>query len=345
MECGESIELKPFNTFGVEATAEHYIAVSSLSEAKAVLRNALNKPIIVLGGGSNTLFVDDVVGTTIHNRIEGIEILKETEKSVDVQVGAGEDWHAFVLFCVEHGYGGVENLALIPGTVGASPVQNIGAYGVEVKDTITHVHALSLEDGEERVFTNEECAFSYRSSVFKQALKGKYLITSVVFRLEKIPTLHTSYGSIRAHLIQNAGNSESWTIKSVFDAVVEIRTAKLPNPNIIGNAGSFFKNPIIDAKKYVDLLERYPDMPSYMLSEHSYKIPAGWLVEMAGWKEIKQGTVGVHEKQALVITHRGGASGMDIYKFSEEIRRSIIRLFDIDLEREINIVPAVTHKE
>ena len=345
MEHAQSIELKPFNTFGVEAQAEHYIAISSLAGARDVLRQALDKPVTILGGGSNTLFVRDVPGTVMHNQMKGIRTIEETEQSISVQVGAGEDWHAFVSFCVERGYGGIENLALIPGTVGASPVQNIGAYGAEVKDTITQVQALYLADGKERIFSNQECDFSYRSSVFKESLKGQYLITSVVFRLAKHPVLNTSYGSIQTQLEKHAGDPTTWTIKHVFDAVVDIRKAKLPDPSVIGNAGSFFKNPIIDKKTHDVLLTRYPNMPSYELPDNHYKIPAGWLVETAGWKKIKRGPIGVYEKQALVITHSGEASGMDIYKFSEEIRRSIIKLFNITLEREINIVPVIAGAE
>lgn len=341
MEQKHSVELKLLNTFRVDALAEHYVAISTLDDAKRVLTGVIAKPITILGGGSNTLFVGTVSGTVIHNQIKGIRKIEESAQSVYLEVGGGENWHEFVSSCVENGYGGIENLALIPGTVGASPVQNVGAYGVEVRDVIARVHTLSLITGEERTFTNEECDFSYRGSVFTGSLKGKYLITAVVFKLEKYPLLQTEYAALEQLLEQDAGDRMTWTIKSVFDAVVKIRKAKLPDPNVIGNAGSFFKNPIVDQKKYTELQAIYPHIPGHVLLDGSYKIPAGWLIEAAGWKQVKRGSLGVHEKQALVITHKGGATGLEIYKFSEDIRRSVMELFNIELEREINIVPAL----
>lgn len=331
----KNISLQPYNTFGIDVKANSFVKVAS----KQGLKNALcnnEKELLILGGGSNILLTKDFEGLVVKNDFVGIKIVKETEDDVLLEVGAGENWHQFVMYCVDNGYCGVENLSLIPGNVGASPMQNIGAYGVEVKDLITEVKTISLNDYTERTFCNKECEFGYRTSIFKTKEKGNYFIASVIFKLSKSPKLNTSYGAIEQEL-ENA-NISSPSIKDISDAVIRIRQSKLPDPNEIGNSGSFFKNPVVEETLKNKILENYPDAPCYPQADNKYKLAAGWLIEKCGWKGKRIDEYGVHAKQALVLVNYGGAKGDDIYNLSEEIITSVKNKFDITLEREVNIV-------
>lgn len=335
MELKTDVSLKKYNTFGVEAKSKKFCEVSSIdSLIEIVSQNKL--PLLILGGGSNILFTKNFEGLVLKNNIQGIELLKEEGNDVYLKVGAGENWHDFVLFCVENNYGGIENLSLIPGKVGASPMQNIGAYGVEVKDVIVEVEALNIRNLSVRTFSNKECEFGYRSSIFKTTEKGNYIITSVIYRLSKVPRVNTSYGAIESELKRLRINNP--TIKQISQAVINIRNSKLPNPAEIGNSGSFFKNPIVSLNVKNKLLAEYPSMPHYLQTTGEFKIAAGWLIELNGWKGKRINNYGVHNNQALVLVNYGGAEGKDILKLSEDIIQSISKKFEIILEREVNII-------
>lgn len=335
VELKHNISLKPFNTFGIDVQTESFVEINSIVKLQEILKNN-QKEILILGGGSNILFTKNFDGLLIKNNIKGIELVNDNENEVILKVGAGENWHDFVMYCVSKNYAGLENLSLIPGTVGASPMQNIGAYGVEVKESIISVEALNIKDGTIRNFSNAECEFDYRSSIFKTSQKGKYFITSVVFQLSKKPTINSSYGAIEDELkIMGVVNP---TIQDISKAVINIRSSKLPNPNELGNSGSFFKNPVVSISKKNLLLEKYPSIPHYLQNDGSFKIAAGWLIETCGWKGKRVDNYGVHTKQALVIVNYGGATGKQILHFSEEIIQSVKSTFDIELEREVNIV-------
>ncbi len=330
-----NISLKPYNTFGIEVFAKKFVEVTSQDELKETL-NENKDSLLILGGGSNILLTKDYDGLVIKNNFRGIEVLKETDKDVILKVGGGENWHEFVMYCVNQNFSGVENLSLIPGSVGASPMQNIGAYGVEVKDLITEVEGYHLKEGLTRVFQNNECEFGYRSSIFKTAQKGNFFITSVTYKLSKEVSLNTTYGAIESEL--KAMNIVNPTIKNVSDAVISIRESKLPDPKKIGNSGSFFKNPIISKTKLDKVLNQFKDVPNYLQGDGSYKIAAGWLIEQCGWKGKKMANYGVHDKQALVLVNYGSASGMQIFDLSTEIIESVEKRFEITLEREVNIL-------
>jgi UDP-N-acetylmuramate dehydrogenase len=294
-----------------------------------------SKPLLILGGGSNILFTKDFDGLVIKNHFSGISILEENNEEVVIKVGAGEVWHDFVLFCIKHDYAGIENLSLIPGQVGASPIQNIGAYGVEVKDVITDVEAFDLRTHATKSFSNQACEFAYRSSIFKTSEKGNYFITAVTFKLKKQAKINTSYGAIEQELERMDITSPS--IKDVSDAVIKIRSSKLPDPKELGNSGSFFKNPIISEEQKNKILDQYTGAPHYSQPNGDYKIAAGWLIEQCGWKGRRIDNYGVHANQALVLVNYGGAEGRDIFELSEAIIQSIRDVFDITLEREVNI--------
>lgn len=332
----KNISLKPYNTFGIEARAEYFSAFSSIPELQQILAANTSLPLLVLGGGSNLLLTKDVQGLVLKNELTGIEVIAEDLATVVVRAGAGEIWHQFVLYCIDKGFGGAENLSLIPGSVGASPMQNIGAYGTEIKDIFESLEALEIATGEIHTFNKESCAFGYRESVFKRALKGKYIITSVAFRLQKNPKVNTTYGAIEAELqaqgISNPG------IRDVSNAVIAIRSSKLPDPKKIGNAGSFFKNPVVDQAIYDEILKQYPHAPAYPATPGSVKLPAGWLIETAGWKGKTIGNYGVHLNQALVLVNYGGATGKEIYELSGAILTDIYEKFGVQLEREVNIL-------
>ena len=335
MKIKENISLKPYNTFGIDVSTSQFAEVSSVKELKKVLLTNTS-PLLILGGGSNVLFTKDYEGLVIKNNLKGIELVDESEEEVFLKVGAGEVWHEFVLSCIKNNFAGVENLSLIPGNVGASPMQNIGAYGVEVKDLITEVEAFDLESHLIQTFTNSACEFDYRSSVFKTSLKGKYLITAVTFKLKKQANINTSYGAIEQELLRM--NISNPTIKNVSDAVINIRSSKLPDPKKIGNSGSFFKNPIVSKEQKIKILEKHPEAPHYIQPDGSFKIAAGWLIEKCGWKGKRIETYGVHELQALVLVNYGGAKGGDIFDLSAQIIASVDATFGIVLEREVNII-------
>jgi len=333
------ISLKSYNTFGLDYRADIFISVSSEEEAVELIRSGrgLPAPGLVLGGGSNLLFVSDFHGTIIHPSIKGIKIEEQKSGHVVVSAGAGLKWDSLVEWTVNQKYGGIENLSLIPGTVGASPVQNIGAYGVEVKDTIEKVRAISLADGSVREFSNSECRFVYRDSIFKNELKGKYLVTRVYYRLFRKPVLNTSYGSLQEE-VEKIGVP---SIKTVREAVLNIRKSKLPDPDVIGNAGSFFRNPVVSIPVAKSLKKDYPDIPLFADTFGEYKVSAGWLIEKCGWKGKRIGDAGVHDKQALVLVNYGNASGKEILSLSEKISGSVMEKFGINLEREVEVIGSI----
>jgi len=334
------VNLKEFNTFGIEVFAKEFDVLTSKDGAMHFFEtyNLLEKEFLILGGGSNLLLTENFPGVVIHNQLKGLEIVKEDEDTVELKVGAGENWHDFVLQCIDKGFAGVENLSLIPGSVGASPMQNIGAYGVEVKDLITEVETINISTGKIQVFTNEECKFEYRSSIFKTTHKNDYFISAVNFKLSKKPEFNVSYGAIKNQLEHNNVSQESLTIKAVSDAVIAIRQSKLPDPAKIGNSGSFFKNPVVSKELFEKLKNQFKEMPAYELPQGEFKLAAGWLIEKTGWKGYTEGNYGVHKKQALVLVNYGGASGLEIYDLSERILLSVHDKFGVTLEREVNII-------
>lgn len=339
MDIQHNISLKPYNTFGIDAAAKLFTSFNTLEEAQNIISNNVfksEKQNLILGGGSNMLFTKDFDGIVLKNNLRGIHTVNEDTDYVYLKVGAGEVWHDFVIHCVEENLAGLENLSLIPGNVGASPMQNIGAYGVEIKDRFHSLEALHIETGELRTFSNMECEFGYRESVFKNIFKNQFIITSVTYRLMKIPQLNTSYGAIEQEL--NKMNVSSPTIKDVSNAVIAIRSSKLPDPKEIGNAGSFFKNPVVSAEQKNKVLEQYPDAPNYPQANGTFKLAAGWLIEQAGWKgKTFDERFGVHKKQALVLVNYGNSAGSEIYNLSKEIITSVNEQFGISLEREVNI--------
>ncbi len=332
--------MKHLNTFGIEVSAKYFsrfLNVDELAERFEQLSTFNLQPsTLILGGGSNILFTDNYNGLVLKNEIVGIEKIKEDANHVYVRAGAGVGWHEFVLYCIEYDLAGAENLSLIPGSVGASPMQNIGAYGAEVKDIFYELEAYSIQNSKTFTFSKEDCEFGYRESVFKNKYKGDFIITSVTYRLTKVPVFNTSYGAIETEL-QKAGIREL-SIKAISDAVINIRRSKLPDPSVIGNAGSFFKNPTIDITKFEILKNEFPDIVGYSLTENTTKLAAGWLIERAGWKGFRKGDAGCHEKQALVLVNYGKAKGEEILHLSEKIIDSVKLMFDVQLQREVNIV-------
>lgn len=338
MEILRNASLKAFNTFGIEAKATNMVRFSSASDLKEILRNEdlRTMPRLVLGGGSNLLLTSDFDGLVLKNEVPGIELVKEDHEHFYIKSGAGVNWHEFVIHCIEQGWAGLENLSLIPGNVGASPMQNIGAYGVEVKDRFHELEAFNLETLETETFDREACEFGYRESIFKRKLKNKFIIVSVTFRLFKKPQLNTSYGAIQGEL--NSTGIHKPTIADVSQAVINIRSSKLPDPKVIGNAGSFFKNPVVPEEVYRKLVDENPSMPFYPAPEGKYKLAAGWLIEKSGWKGFRKENYGVHARQALVLVNHGGATGSQIYNLSTEILSDVKKKFGVELEREVNIV-------
>jgi len=331
----ENISLKNYNTFGIDVTAKRFISIDSVYQLQELLK--VEKDIFLISGGSNMLLTKDIEKLAVHIDIKGISIDHENENEVFLTVNAGENWHEFVLWCVDNNYGGLENLSLIPGNVGTCPIQNIGAYGVEVKDTITKVETLHIETGKLVQFSNEECKFGYRNSIFKNEVKGNYIITSVSFKLTKQNhNFNTSYGAIETELTSK--NITKPNLKNISDAVIAIRKSKLPDPKEIGNSGSFFKNPVITKAHFLTLQKTYPEIPSYIVSENQVKVPAGWLIEKAGFKGKRFGDFGVHKKQALVLVNYNNATGKDIYNLAETIQKEIKSKFDIKLEIEVNVI-------
>lgn len=333
VEILKNFNLKHFNTFGICAQTDYFASVHSADELIEILANSI-EPKLILGGGSNILFTENFHGLVIHIELKGIEIVEENENSVKIRVEAGENWHEFVKFCVERNFGGIENLSLIPGTVGAAPVQNIGAYGVELRDILVELTALIRNSGEFRTFSNEECGFGYRDSIFKRELKNSVVITSVTIELSKNLSLKTDYGAIRDEL----SGIVNPTIQDVSEAVCRIRMSKLPNPAELGNSGSFFKNPEISSEKFDLVLNLFPKIPHFTAPLGKIKIPAGWLIEQSGWKGFRDGDAGVHKQQALVLVNYGNANGKEILDLAQKIQASVREKFDIHLETEVNII-------
>lgn len=330
--------LRPFNTFGIEAKASHLVTITDPQELIRLIQSGTwqDVPKMVLGGGSNILLTRDVEGLVILNRIMGISVVDENDEQVYLHAGGGVVWHDFVLYAVRHGWGGLENLSLIPGTVGAAPIQNIGAYGVEIKDSFHELQTVSLMDGSVRTFSRDECAFGYRDSLFKREAKGKYMIVGVTFRLTKNPTTNTSYGAISQEL-SKMGVSHP-TIGDVSQAVIAIRQSKLPDPAVMGNAGSFFKNPEVPDEEFAVLKTTHPDLPGYPAKTGFTKLAAGYLIEKSGWKGKVMGHVGMHKDQALVLVNHGGATGHELIEHAKRVQESVLKNFGVWLEMEVNIL-------
>ena len=338
MYVQQNISLQPFNTFHISETAQWFARFDSTEILQQLLQNPTiqHLPKLVLGGGSNILFTKPFKGVVLKNEIKGIEKIKEDNDYVYLQVGAGEHWHQFVQYCVQHNWGGVENLSLIPGCVGAAPIQNIGAYGVEVKDVIESVEAYDVVENKFIYLLNKECHFGYRDSVFKHNYKHTHIITSVIFRLRKYPIFNIQYGAIQHELEQM--QVKHLSIQAISEAVIHIRQSKLPDPAVLGNAGSFFKNPTINIIQFESLQQEHPTIVGYPTSNNHIKIAAGWLIEQCGWKGYRKGNVGCYEHQALVVVNYGNASGQEVYDFSENIIQSVQKKFGILLEREVNTI-------
>lgn len=338
MKVRKDVSLKSYNTFGIDARAKYFAELASTPDIIDFAGNSLGDypEFYVLGGGSNTLFTEDYQGLILHITSRGINILDEDSDHVFLNVCAGEVWDQLVQYCVDQHYGGLENLSLIPGQVGAGPIQNIGAYGVELKDHFHELRALDLHNGQTRIFTYEDCEFGYRNSIFKNEHKGRYIILDITLRLDKQHTLHTDYGAIRQEL--EAMHIKQTDIRAIRDAVINIRSRKLPDPARLGNGGSFFKNPVISQQQHEILKTEFPGIVSYPQEDNKCKLAAGWLIEQAGWKGYRKGDAGVHRQQALVLVNYGNASGNDILELSEEIRDSVMRRFNVSLEREVNVI-------
>ncbi len=334
MKIEENISLKKLNSFGIDVKAKYFCSFSSLQHLMEIDEKLLSNKLI-LGGGSNILFTKNYDGLILKNEIVGINIVKEDENYVYVKAGAGVAWHSFVLYCIENNFAGVENLSLIPGSVGASPMQNIGAYGVELKDTFYELEAYHFQEKKLQIFSKNDCEFGYRESVFKNKYKNQFAIINVTFRLNKTPNFNTSYGAIALEL-EKMGVT-TLTIKAISDAVMKIRKSKLPNPAEIGNAGSFFKNPTIDTAYFLQLKNDFPNIVGYKVDESNTKLAAGWLIEQCGWKGYRKNYTGCHKNQALVLVNYGNAKGTEILQLSEDIITSVKEKFGVMLSKEVNI--------
>lgn len=333
----EHINLKPYNTFGVTAYAKYFAEVNTVDELLQVLNDSRFPKTFILGGGSNILLTKDIQALVIHINLKGIEVVEETENSVFIKAMAGENWHEFVLYCLKNNFGGIENLSLIPGNVGTAPIQNIGAYGMELKDVFHSCEGLNVQTGNIKNFELKDCNFDYRSSVFKTTEKGNYIITSVRLHLtKKDHKINTGYGAIKEELTKMQVAEP--TIQDISKAVIAIRQSKLPDPKELGNGGSFFKNPVLDKATFTRFIQKQPEAPFYKLNENAYKIPAGWLIEQAGFKGKRFGDAGVHAQQALVLVNYGKATGGKILNLSKKIQKKVQSLFGIALEAEVNVL-------
>ena len=337
MKDFKNYSLLASNTFGIDVSTDRYVEYDSIQELQQFLKeNTLSSlQFLHIGGGSNLLFTKDYAGVILHSAIKGIEVVEETADWVEVRVGAGEIWDDFVAYSVEQNWYGAENMSLIPGEVGASAVQNIGAYGVEAKDLIVRVDTLEVDSVEPRSFTNEECGYAYRYSIFKGELKGKYIVTHVTYRLSKQAAFHLDYGNIRAELEKEGCDL---TLSNLRRIIINIRNSKLPDPAVVGNAGSFFMNPIVSEAKFKELEHEYPLIPHYIMGEDRVKIPAGWMIDKCGWKGRTLGKAGVHDKQALVLVNKGGASAQEIVHLAEEIMKSVENKFGVQIHPEVNFI-------
>lgn len=336
MEVRENYSLKNYNTFGIDVKCRYFVESDTESEFLEFVSSYELKPeeIMVLGEGSNFLFTDDFDGTVFYPTMKGMEIVEENDEHVWVKVGAGEVWDDFVAWAVEQGYGGVENLSLIPGHVGAAPVQNVGAYGMEAGDTIERVEAIQIEKARKETISAADCRFAYRDSIFKGEWKNRYIVTYVVFRLTKVPEFRLNYGSVREEL-QKLGEA---SLKNIRQAIIQIRRAKLPDVKDLPNAGSFFKNPVVSREQAGQLKERYPELPVYPVDEDRVKLAAGWLIEQCGWKGKDLGKAGVYEKQALILVNRAGASGVEVARLANEVKKSVFMTFGVWIEPEVYVI-------
>jgi UDP-N-acetylmuramate dehydrogenase len=338
MNIIENYPLLKLNTFGVDVKAKYFASINSINELIEVTKTNVftDLELLILGGGSNILFTKDFDGLVILNNIKGKEIIDQNQQSIFLKIGAGENWHELVMYCVDNGWGGVENLSLIPGNTGTAPMQNIGAYGVEIKETFVELEALEISTGKIVKFNNSDCEFGYRESVFKNKMKNQYIILNITLELKKNPVLNINYGDVEA--ILESQNINNPSIKEVSSAIISIRQSKLPDPKKIGNSGSFFKNPIVSLDQLEFIKKKYPNVVNYEINENEFKIAAGWMIEKAGWKGKKFKNYGVHEKQALVLVNYGLANGMEIFDLSGKIILDIKDKFGITLEREVNII-------
>lgn len=336
MQIQENISLKRLNTFGIDVNAKYFASFKNTGELIVLTNRYTTLVPFILGGGSNILFTQNYNGFILKNEIGGIEKIKEDEEYVYVKAGAGVNWHQFVLYCIKKNWAGVENLSLIPGNVGASPMQNIGAYGVEIENVFVELEAFHLQEKKVVRFTKKDCAFGYRESVFKNKYKNQFAILNVTYQLRKAPVFNTSYGAIEKEL-EKMG-VEELSIKAISDAVINIRSSKLPDPKEIGNAGSFFKNPVISKEVFERLKEKFADIVAYTGSGGNIKLAAGWLIEQCGWKGFRRGDAGCYDGQALVLVNYGNASGKEIYNLSEDILQSVKGKFGVQLEREVNSI-------
>lgn len=329
--------LLPHNTFGMDVKASLFVEYESVEELRSVLsdKNRMAGSWLHIGGGSNLLFKGDYEGTILHSAVRGYEVVAENEREIEVRAGAGEVWDDFVAYTVRNGWYGAENLSLIPGEVGASAVQNIGAYGVEAKDLIVSVETLEVETGRERLFTREECRYAYRESIFKKELKGKYIVTHVTYRLSRQPVFHLEYGNVCGELEKQG---REVTLENVREVIIAVREAKLPDPRVQGNAGSFFMNPIVPRKQFDMLRQQYPDMPHYEVDGSRVKIPAAWMIDRCGWKGKQIGRAGVHSRQALVLVNCGGATGDEVISLAMQIQQSVFQKFGVAISPEVNFI-------
>jgi UDP-N-acetylmuramate dehydrogenase len=337
MTIQNNFSLKKYNTFGIEAKAKRFVAVNSTEDLNTILKEHQSEPKFILGGGSNMLLTQDIQSLVIHIDLKGKKVLKEDDDFVWVESQAGENWHEFVLWTIDQNFGGLENMSLIPGNVGTTPVQNIGAYGTEIKDTFVSCEAMTIATQEMKTFTKEDCHFGYRESIFKHEAKDQFIITSVVFKLTKRNhKINTSYGDISKELEKQ--NVTTPTLKDVSNAVIAIRQSKLPDPAALGNSGSFFKNPIVPKEQYEKAHALHPEMPHYVVSETEVKVPAGWLIEKAGFKGKRFGDAGIHKNQALVLVNYGNATGQEILAVSRDIQTTVLKEFGIAIEAEVNVI-------
>ena len=337
MEILNNFSLKNYNTFGIEANANQFVAVHTVTELKTILEQNKTEKKFILGGGSNMLLTKDIDALVIHIDLKGKKIVKEDDDFVWIESQAGENWHQFVLWTIDQNFGGLENMSLIPGNVGTTPVQNIGAYGTEIKDTFVSCQAMNIASQETKTFTNSECNFGYRESVFKNEVKDQYIITSVIYKLTKRNhKINTSYGDIQAELAKNDITTPA--LKDVSNAVIAIRKSKLPDPAELGNSGSFFKNPILLKTDFEPIHQKFPDMRFFDISETEVKVPAGWLIEQAGLKGKRFGDAGIHKNQALVLVNYGGATGQEILAVSKTVQDTVFEKFGIHIEAEVNVI-------
>lgn len=336
MQIDQNISLKQYNTFAIDAKAKLFSSFRNQDELAELLLVKPKRPVLILGGGSNVLFTHDVDSLVLKNEVKGIDLIKEDANHVYVRAGAGENWHRFVEYTLQRNWAGLENLSLIPGNVGASPMQNIGAYGVEIREVFEELEAFHKKSRKIRIFSVNDCEFGYRDSVFKHKYKDEYVILNVTYRLNKKPHFNTSYGAIEQEL-QRMG-VQKLSIQAISQAVINIRTSKLPDPSEIGNAGSFFKNPEIPGRQFKKLQSSFPGIVGYALPNGNTKVAAGWLIEQCGWKGVRRGDAGCHARQALVLVNYGNATGKEVFRLSEEILQSVKHTFGILLEREVNII-------